>query len=93
MREWVEQLGRPDGAGDPGRVHEEGRTAREAIEVAREQVARLAHVSPNRVVFTSGATESANAAVASSTPASAIVCARVEHSCVRGPSVRAGEVA
>ena len=49
--------------GDPGRVHEEGRTVRDALEAARGQVAELVGVTGRQVVFTSGATESINAAV------------------------------
>lgn len=51
------------GAADPGRVHTEGRMARAAIEDAREKVAALLGARPREVVFTSGATEAANAAV------------------------------
>jgi cysteine desulfurase len=70
LREWVDRLGQPDGTGDPGRVHEEGHVVRAAIEVAREQVAALAGVSPNRVIFTAGATEAANTAIWSATAGS-----------------------
>jgi cysteine desulfurase len=91
MVDWIERLGQADGAGDPSRVHLEGREVREAIEISREQVAALAGVPPSRVVFTSGATEAANAAVFSVGPALSL-CARVEHSSVREASLRAGEV-
>ncbi|MDK9694883.1 MAG: aminotransferase class V-fold PLP-dependent enzyme [Siculibacillus sp.] len=43
--------------GNPSSVHGEGRAARRTIEMAREDVALLAGVAPERVVFTSGATE------------------------------------
>ncbi len=56
-------------AADPGRVHTEGRMARVAIEEAREQVAALFGARPREVVFTSGATESINAAVWGATSA------------------------
>jgi cysteine desulfurase len=92
MRELLDRLGEPDGTGDPGRVHEEGRVARESVELAREQVAALAGVASSRVVFTSGATEAANTAVASFGPGSAIFCAPVEHSCVREASARTGRL-
>jgi cysteine desulfurase len=49
--------------GDPGRLHEEGRIVRDALEEAREQVAALVSVTPREVVFTSGGTEAINAAV------------------------------
>lgn len=90
MREW---LGSP--AGDPGRVHEEGRTVREAVEVARAQVAELLGVRPRQVVFTSGATEAVHAAAWGASwehPGGAVLCAGVEHSCVRDSSARLGPV-
>lgn len=77
--------------GDPGRLHAEGRVARDLIERAREQVAELCGCAPNRIVFTSGATESANTAVFAATrarPAGAVVSTAVEHSCVREASRR-----
>jgi cysteine desulfurase len=49
--------------GDPGRVHAEGRAARVALEEAREQVAAFFGARPREVIFTSGGTESVNAAV------------------------------
>jgi len=79
---------------DPGRVHTEGRMARAAVEEARESVAALLGVRPRSVIFTSGATEAANAAVWGATQSASgpIGCAAVEHSCVREPSARAREV-
>ena len=77
---------------DPGRLHEEGRTVRDALEVARTQVAELLGVAPRQVVFTSGATESINAAVWGATramPGAPVLCAAVEHSAVRDASARA----
>ena len=78
-------------AADPGRVHTEGRMARAAVEGAREQVAALLGARPREVVFTSGATEAANAAVFGATaarPGGAVLCAAVEHSAVRDASAR-----
>jgi cysteine desulfurase len=49
--------------GDPGRIHEEGMTARMALEQAREQVAAMFGTRSRSVVFTSGATEAIVAAV------------------------------
>ncbi|HEX5947134.1 MAG TPA: aminotransferase class V-fold PLP-dependent enzyme, partial [Acidimicrobiales bacterium] len=51
-----------DVAGDPGRIHAEGLTAREAVEQARRQVADLLGARPREVVFTGGATEAIAAA-------------------------------
>ncbi|MFP5326047.1 MAG: cysteine desulfurase family protein [Acidimicrobiia bacterium] len=90
MLPWLN--GRAGIAADPGRVHTEGRVVRHAIEVAREQVAALVGARSREVVFTSGATEAANAAVWGAMsvvdPGSAIACAPVEHSCVRDASAR-----
>lgn len=101
-----EWMGGP--GGDPGRVHEEGRAVRAAIEGAREEVAALAGVVPRQVVFTSGATEAINAAVWGAARAanggsgesggsslvreSVSVCAAVEHSAVREAAARMGPV-
>jgi cysteine desulfurase len=77
--------------GDPGRVHEEARTVRDVLEVARGQVAELVGVAGRQVVFTSGATESINAAVWGATraaPGMPVLCAAVEHSAVRDASAR-----
>ena len=51
-----------DAAGDPGRIHAEGLTARVAVEEARAAVAGLVGARPREVVFTSGATEAIAAA-------------------------------
>lgn len=78
-------------AGDPGRVYEEGRTVRDALEGARREVAELVGVAPRQVVFTSGATEAINAAVWGATraaPGAPVLCAAVEHSAVRDASAR-----
>jgi cysteine desulfurase len=81
---------------DPGRVHTEGRMVRAAIEDGRDAVAGLLGVRPRSIVFTSGATEAANAATwaagTSVPPEPTVVCAAVEHSCVREASARAGSV-
>ena len=66
--------------------------AREAIELARDQIAALAGVPASRIVFTSGATEAANTAAASVGPESVVFCSPVEHSCVREAAARAGHL-
>ncbi|WP_319520393.1 cysteine desulfurase family protein [uncultured Martelella sp.] len=50
-----------DLAGNPSSVHREGRAARAAIDKARRQVGELVGAAGEHVVFTSGATEAANA--------------------------------
>ena len=83
------------GAGDPGRVHEEGRRVRALVEAAREDVAALLGVRPREVVFTSGGTEAVNAAVWGATrrrEGAAVVHAPVEHSAVRDASARLAPV-
>lgn len=46
-----------DVLGNPSSIHAEGRAARHLVEVARDQVAALAGVGREQVVFTSGGTE------------------------------------
>jgi cysteine desulfurase len=65
--------------GNPSSVHAEGRAARAALERARAQVAALAGCDPDRVVFTSGATEAAALAAANLPPLSG---GAIEHPCV-----------
>jgi cysteine desulfurase len=79
---------------DPGRVHTEGRMVRAALEDAREQVADLLGVRPRQVVFTSGGTESVNAATwgACRGDPGPVACAMVEHSAVRDASARSAPV-
>ena len=69
-------------AADPGRLHEEGRTVRDALEQARQQVAAFFGTTPRQVVFTSGGTEAINAAVWGATrraPGAPVLYADVEH--------------
>jgi cysteine desulfurase len=78
-------------AADPGRLHEEGRTVRDALEEARQQVAALCGAAPRQVVFTSGGTEAINAAVWGAVrraPGAPVLYADVEHSAVREASDR-----
>ena len=52
--------------GNPSSTHRHGRVVKSAIELAREQVARLVNVMPDQVIFTSGGTEANNLAIVSS---------------------------
>jgi len=49
--------------GNPSSIHSTGRDAREAVEKARRQVARLVNAQPRRVVFTGGGSEADNLAL------------------------------
>jgi len=49
--------------GNASSIHKEGQTARRVIEEARESVARLIGATAREIVFTSGGTESNNAAI------------------------------
>lgn len=69
------------------KVHAHGTVARDAVEAARAQVADLIGVAPDEVIFTSGATESDNLAIAGTARARAsegkhIVTVRTEHKAV-----------
>lgn len=70
--------------GNPSSVHEAGRRARSVVEQTRELVAETLGVEPRDVLFTAGATEANNLALAG---ASCLVTSRVEHPSV----VRVGE--
>ena len=53
-----------DSFGNPGSsTHCFGRTAQEAVQRAREEVAAVVAADPNEVIFTSGATEANNLAL------------------------------
>lgn len=69
--------------GNASSVHGEGRTARRIIEDAREQVAALVGTKPAEVVFTSGATEANNQALACGWDR--IYVAGIEHESVLAP--------
>ncbi|PYQ50462.1 MAG: cysteine desulfurase NifS, partial [Acidobacteria bacterium] len=74
--------------GNASSIHKEGQTARRRIESARESVARLIGATAREVVFTSGGTESNNAAIFGAVPAAGrhhIVTTAIEHPSVREP--------
>lgn len=49
--------------GNPSSAHTPGRTAKIALEKAREIVAKILHCLPEEIIFTSGGTESVNLAI------------------------------
>lgn len=49
--------------GNPSSIHTAGREAREAVERARRQIAKLINARPRRIIFTGGGSESDNLAL------------------------------
>jgi cysteine desulfurase len=49
--------------GNPSSLHQMGREAREAVEIARQQVADLIGAQPNEIIFTASGTEADNMAL------------------------------
>lgn len=79
--------------GNASSIHKEGQTARRRIENARESVARLIGAPAREVVFTSGGTESNNAAIFGAvTPDHRhhIVTTAIEHPSVLEPVTELG---
>lgn len=73
--------------GNPSSLHLQGRTARAALDQAREQVAALVNAHPSQVVFTSGGTEANNYAlkgVAAKLTPGRIAISAIEHSSLLG---------
>ncbi len=74
------------GFGNPSSAHGWGWRARRTLDAARESVARLAGVDPDRIVFTSGGTEANNAVLHSAAFGSRtrprIITSVAEHSSV-----------
>ncbi|HVY27413.1 MAG TPA: cysteine desulfurase family protein [Polyangiaceae bacterium] len=78
LEEVVETMARAarESWGNPASVHGTGRAARDLVETAREEVARLVEASPRDVIFTSGGTEANNLALRQ---AGALVTSQLEH--------------
>ncbi len=73
--------------GNPSSLHDRGFAARQALEHAREQVARGLGASPEEIVFTSGGTEANNLAIFGAAAAlrrrgDRIVTTQIEHESV-----------
>jgi cysteine desulfurase len=77
-----------DLSGNPSSTHAEGAAARAALEQARAQVAAAIGAAPGTILFTSGATESNNTALAGCLRAAEAAGRReIVTSCVEHPSV------
>jgi cysteine desulfurase len=75
MERWLD-------CGNASSLHAEGRAARGAIDLAREQVAALLGARPREIVFTSGATEANSLALLGAVRAGGtrrVACSAVEH--------------
>ncbi len=75
--------------GNPSSLHAAGRRARQGLDDAREEVAAALGAKPREIVFTSGATENTNLAIAglawaSSAQGRHLVTTAVEHRAVLG---------
>ncbi len=72
--------------GNPSSIHRIGQEARQLVDLAREQVAKLIHAIPSEITFTSGGTEAANLALHSACQArrdrKLIVTSQLEHAAV-----------
>ncbi len=94
MAPWLD----PEGElsfGNPSSIHAEGRAARQAVEQARDEVARLVGGVAEEIVFTSGGTEADNLAVRGVVcdGRQRVVTSRLEHPAVLGAAAaRGGEV-
>ena len=62
--------------GNASSLHSLGRKSRQAIEHAREQVAKSINAEPNQIFFTSGSTESNNWIISNFNH---VLCSKVEH--------------
>ena len=74
--------------GNPSSVHSVGKRANVAVEEAREKIAHYIGAEPAEIVFTSGGTESDNAAIKGTiagTGKNQIVTSRVEHHAILHP--------
>jgi cysteine desulfurase len=75
--------------GNPGSMHSEGRQTREAVDVARRQVAGLLGAEPGEIVFTSSGTEADNLALLGTLPPERLAECHVIASAIEHPAVLA----
>lgn len=78
-----------DEHGNPSSSHPWGRRSRDAVETARERVARLVHAEVDEIFFTSGGTEANNLAIRGVAEAAAqrrhLVTTAIEHPATANP--------
>jgi cysteine desulfurase len=81
-----------DRFGNPSGAHAAARMARKAIDEARDTMAELLGCEPGEIVFTSGGTESDNAAVfgVARKRSGVVVCSAIEHHAVLDPVASLG---
>ena len=78
-----------DQYGNASSAHSLGRTARAAVDKAREQVAELVNAKPQQIIFTGSGTEANNLAlkgIAGRAGKGGILISAVEHASVRSPA-------
>ena len=68
--------------GNPSSVHQAGRHARQVLENARQDIARLLGGEADGLVFTSGGTEANALAIAGLRPGRRVLCGATEHAAV-----------
>ncbi len=71
--------------GNPGSMHDAGLAAKDALDSAREKIAKILNCSPNEIIFSSGGTESINLAIKGIAFASSgrhIITSKIEHHAV-----------
>lgn len=73
---------------NPSSVHLAGQRARRAVETARERVAAALGAPPGTIVFTAGATEAINQALAGLAPGGRIITSPLEHRAVLAAAER-----
>lgn len=75
--------------GNANSAHQLGRTAKVAIEDAREKIAKLLGAEPSEIIFTSGGTESDNAIIkgtVAATRKTEVITSPIEHHAVMHPA-------
>jgi cysteine desulfurase len=73
---------------NPSSVHRPGQMARQAMELARSEVAKLVGCRDRDLIFTSGGTEANNLAIRGGGHFDTLITTRVEHAAVREPVER-----